>query len=77
MLLLILCGIYISRAIFSSSFVQPRCRRNATDVNILTPAVVVQNRNMRVEYGLAVQDLEVLKVRVKELKKQLEAETAN
>lgn len=41
------------------------------------PAVVVQNRNMRVEYGLAVQDLEVLKVRVKELKKQLETENHN
>ena len=41
------------------------------------PAVVVQNRNMRVEYGLAVQDLEVLKVRVKELKKQLETEDHN
>ena len=41
------------------------------------PAVVVQNRNMRVGYGLAVQDLEVLKVRVKELKKQLETENHN
>lgn len=41
------------------------------------PAIVVQNRNMRVEYGLAVQDLEVLKVRVKELKKQLETEDHN
>lgn len=41
------------------------------------PTVVVQNRNMRVDYGLARQDLEVLKVRVKELKKQLETEDHN
>ena len=41
------------------------------------PTVVVQNRNMRVDYGLARQDLEVLKVRIKELKKQLETEDHN
>ena len=41
------------------------------------PTVVVQNRNMRVDYGLARQDLEVLKVRIKELKKQLENEDHN
>lgn len=41
------------------------------------PTVVVQNRNMRVDYGLARQDLEVLKVRIKELKKQLESEDHN
>lgn len=41
------------------------------------PTVVVQNRNMRVDYGLARQDLEVLKVRVRELKKQLETEDHN
>lgn len=41
------------------------------------PTVVIQNRNMRVDYGLARQDLEVLKVRIKELKKQLETEDHN
>ena len=41
------------------------------------PTVVVHNRNMRVDYGLARQDLEVLKVRIKELKKQLETEDHN
>ena len=41
------------------------------------PTVVVENRNMRVDYGLARQDLEVLKVRIKELKKQLETEDHN
>ena len=41
------------------------------------PTVVVQNRNMRVDYGLAYQDLEVLRVRIKELKKQLENEDHN
>ena len=41
------------------------------------PTVVVQNRNMRVDYGLAYQDLEVLKVRINELKKQLENEDHN
>lgn len=41
------------------------------------PTVVVQNRNMRVDYGLARQDLEVLKVRIQELKKQLETEDHN
>lgn len=41
------------------------------------PTVVVQNRNMRVDYGLAYQDVEVLKVRIKELKKQLEHEDHN
>lgn len=41
------------------------------------PTVVVQNRSMKVDYGLARQDLEVLKVRIKELKKQLETEDHN
>ena len=41
------------------------------------PTVVVHNRNMRVDYGLAYQDLEVLRVRIKELKKQLENEDHN
>ena len=41
------------------------------------PTVVVQNRNMKVDYGLARQDLEVLKVRIKELKRQLETEDHN
>jgi hypothetical protein len=41
------------------------------------PMVVVQNRNMRVDYGLACQDLEVMRVRIKELKKQLETEDHN
>lgn len=41
------------------------------------PTVVVNNRNMRVDYGLAKQDLEVLKVRIKELKRQLETENHN
>ena len=41
------------------------------------PTVVVQNRNMRVDYGLACQDLEVMRVRIKELKKQLETEDHN
>ena len=41
------------------------------------PTVIVQNRNMKVDYGLARQDLEVLKVRIKELKRQLETEDHN
>lgn len=41
------------------------------------PTVVVQNRNMKVDYGLARQDLEVLKVRIKELKRQVETEDHN
>ena len=41
------------------------------------PTVVVQNRIMKVDYGLARQDLEVLKVRIKELKRQVETEDHN
>ena len=35
------------------------------------PAVIAQNRNMTVQYGLAKQDLAVTRVRIKELKRQL------
>lgn len=35
------------------------------------PAVIAQNRNMTVQYGLAKQDLSVTRVRIKELKRQL------
>ena len=41
------------------------------------PTVVVQNRNMRVDYGPARQDLQVMQVSVQELKKQLETEDHN
>lgn len=35
------------------------------------PAVIAQNRNMTVQYGLTKQDLAVTRVRIKELKRQL------
>ena len=35
------------------------------------PAIIAQNRNLAVQYGLAKQDLSVTRVRIKELKRQL------
>lgn len=35
------------------------------------PAIIAQNRNLTVQYGLAKQDLSVTRVRIKELKRQL------
>lgn len=39
--------------------------------------IIVHNRDMRVQYELARQDTEVLKVRIRELKRQLEIEDHN
>lgn len=41
------------------------------------PNVVTHNRDIRVQYGLASQDLEVLRVRISELERQLETEDHN
>lgn len=41
------------------------------ETSIEEPAVIAQNRNMTVQYGLAKQDLSVTRVRIKELKRQL------
>ena len=41
------------------------------------PTVIVRDRDMRVQYGLARQDLNVLKVRISELERQLAVENHN
>ncbi len=45
--------------------------------NDYEPAIVSRNRDIKVQYGLARQDLEVLKVRIAELERQLETEDHN
>ncbi len=41
------------------------------ETSVEEPAVIAQNRNMTVQYGLAKQDLAVTQVRIQELKRQL------
>lgn len=41
------------------------------------PEMLTRNRSLRVDYGLARQDLEVLRVRIAELERQLETQTHN
>lgn len=45
--------------------------------NDYEPAIVSRNRDAKVQYGLARQDLEVLKVRISELERQLATEDHN
>jgi len=45
--------------------------------NDYEPAVVARNRDLRLQYGMARQDLEVLRVRVAELERQLSTEDHN
>ncbi len=45
--------------------------------NDYEPAVVVHNRDLRLQYGMARQDLEVLRVRIAELERQLSTEDHN
>jgi len=45
--------------------------------NDYEPAVIVRNRDARTQYGLARQDLDVLKVRISELERQLSTEDHN
>ncbi|MEY8688113.1 SPOR domain-containing protein [Bacteroides sp. AN502(2024)] len=45
--------------------------------NDYEPAIVARNRDIKVQYGLARQDIEVLKVRIAELEKQLATEDHN
>lgn len=41
------------------------------EISTEEPAIIAQNRNLTVQYGLAKQDLSVTRVRIKELKRQL------
>jgi len=45
--------------------------------NDYEPAILSRNRDMKVQYGLARQDLEVLRVRISELERQLSTEDHN
>lgn len=45
--------------------------------NDYEPAIVSRNRDIKVQYGLARQDIEVLRVRISELERQLAAEDHN